>query len=254
MRCCLVLTVLACFCLASSLATSQEQSLQHPPDYPGVRTHIPGVFITPTAGAPFSGVVEIVSKELLPDGSVYVRRTFNNIGRNSAGTIHNETRRLVPPTFQGEPDVLSFHIYDPHTRLSTFVYPKTHIAREVLLKEQPAVPPNSTPATLEGAQGGKLTTKDLGTQTVARVLLIGTRKQRTIPANFSGTGREVTITDDYWYSEELKVYLVLRHNDPRTGEQTVGITKVERGEPDAALFHVPAGYKVLDETPIAESP
>ncbi len=39
----------------------------------------------------------------------------------------------------------------------------------------------------------------------------------------SGTGHEITITDDYWYSDDLKVYLVLKHNDPRTGEQIVGI-------------------------------
>jgi len=93
----------------------------------------------------------------------------------------------------------------------------------------------------------------LGTETVAGLLLHGTRKLKTISATLSGTGREVTITDDYWYSEDLKVYLVLKHNDPRTGEQIVGIVKAERNEPDPRTFQIPAGYKILDETPVQEA-
>ena len=78
----------------------------------------------------------------------------------------------------------------------------------------------------------------------------GTRKLRTIPAQLSGTGKEVTIVDDYWYSEDLKVYLVVDHQDPRTGEQTVGIIKADRKEPDPAMFQIPPTYKIVDETPV----
>jgi hypothetical protein len=93
----------------------------------------------------------------------------------------------------------------------------------------------------------------LGTETVAGLLLHGTRKLRIVPAALSGTGREVTITDDYWYSDDLKIYLVLKHHDPRTGEQIVGITKVDRGEPAASIFQIPSSYKIVDETPVAQA-
>jgi hypothetical protein len=43
--------------------------------------------------------------------------------------------------------------------------------------------------------------------------------------------------------------MLVKHNDPRTGEQTVTITKVERSEPPAETFEIPADYKVLDVTP-----
>ena len=95
---------------------AQQSPALHPPDYPGVRTFIPGVFVTPVPGAPFSGTVEIVSRQSMPDGSLYVRRTTNHIARNSLGIIYNERRRLEPPGFQGEPPILSSHTYDPHTR------------------------------------------------------------------------------------------------------------------------------------------
>ncbi len=245
-------TVLLLF-LLSQAGSGQESLNQHPPDYPGVKTHIPGVFVTPIASAPFTGTVKIVSKEILPDGSTYTRTTINHIARNSSGVIHNEFRKLVPVDFQGEPRLLSFHIYDPQTRLSTFANPRTHIARQIVLREQLKAPANDTPDGVVARGEERLTTQDLGTQTVAGLVLRGTRKQRTIPATLSGTGHDVIVVDDYWYSEELHVYLVLRHNDPRTGEQTVGIIKVERGEPDSVLFQVPAGYKFVDETPVPNS-
>jgi len=49
----------------------------------------------------------------------------------------------------------------------------------------------------------------------------GTRKSRTIPAEFSGTGQPIVITDEYWYSADLHLNMLVKHNDPRTGEQTV---------------------------------
>jgi hypothetical protein len=79
--------------------------------------------------------------------------------------------------------------------------------------------------------------------------LHGTRKERVVLASLSGTGKEITITDEYWLSGELNVYLIVRHNYPRTGEQTVGIVDVSRSEPDPAMFQIPAGFKVVDETP-----
>lgn len=215
--------------------------------------YFPGIFITPVQGAPFSGTVEIASKQILLDGSNNVKRTAYHVARNSAGVVYDEARRMVTPEFQGEPHLVSFCIYDPQTRLRTFAYPDTHIARQTVLGEQPKPPANATPEGLVLRPGEKLTTQDLGTRTVAGLTLRGTRKERSIPATLSGTGREVTITDDYWYSEELRVYLALRHNDPRTGEQTVGITEVERGEPAASFFQVPSGYKIVDETPVGDS-
>jgi hypothetical protein len=233
---------------------AQELAAAHPPDYPGVRIHIPGVFVTPVPGAPFSGTVQILSRESLPDGSVYTRQTINHIARNSSGVIYNERRRLVPPGFQGEPMILSSHIYDPQTRLSTFLEPQTHVARQMVLPAPPHPPANTTPDTaMAPSNAQNSTTQDLGTETVAGLLLRGTRKLRVVPAALSGTGRDVRITDDYWYSDDLKIYLVLKHHDPRTGEQIVGITKVDREEPAASTFQIPSSYRIMDETPAAQA-
>jgi hypothetical protein len=80
----------------------------------------------------------------------------------------------------------------------------------------------------------------------------GTRKSKTIPAQFSGTGQAIIVTDEYWYSEDLHLNMLVKHNDPRTGEQTVTVTHVNRAEPDQTMFQVPSGYKIVDETPVSQ--
>ncbi len=75
----------ALLCLQAAAALySQEGISRHPPDYRGVSTQVPGVFVTPVPGAPFSATVEILSKEQLPNGSLYVLRT--SASRTITGT------------------------------------------------------------------------------------------------------------------------------------------------------------------------
>jgi len=46
--------------------------------------------------------------------------------------------------------------------------------------------------------------------------------------------------------------VLVKHDDARSGQQTVTLTHVDRSEPDQAMFQVPAGYKVVDETPVSQ--
>jgi len=215
-------------------------------DYPGPQVRIPGIFVTPIPNAPFSATVNIVSHQRLPDGAEHVVTTVNHIARASSGIIYNERRRLVPVGFKGEPMLLEGHIYNPSDHLNIFLEPPTRLARESILPRPPAITPGPT------APGPKLPGTveiDLGAQSMNGVELRGLRRERTIPAERSGTGEPVVITDDYWYSADLSVYLIIRHDDPRTGEQIVAVSEIDRHEPDATRFAVPPSYKVVDETP-----
>ena len=51
------------------------------------------------------------------------------------------------------------------------------------------------------------------------------------------------MVDEYWYSEDLHVNLMLRHSDPRTGEQTITLKEIERAEPALEFFLSPAGLQ-----------
>ena len=223
--------------LCAPLAFGQQASTTTPPAYRGVNVHIDGVFVTPVPNVPFSAVVEVESSQVLPDGSTDQKTTFNNIARDGSGRIYNERRSLTPASFNGTPRILMMHIYDPESRLNTFLDPSTHIARQSVFAK-PMVDPAS------GSQG-----EDLGSDMMENVEVRGTRQSRTIPAEFSGTGQAIVITDEYWYSADLHLNMLVKHDDPRTGEQTVTVTHVNRSEPDEARFQIPANYKVVDETP-----
>ena len=173
---------------------------------------------------------------------------MNHVARTSSGIIYNERRQLVPPGYKGVPRLLSGHIYNPSNHLSVFLDPMTHLARESILAGPPAIAPGPT------APGPKMpgtVETDLGTQNMNGVELTGLRRERTIPAEASGTGKPIVITDDFWYAPQLYVYLIIRHDDPRTGEQMVAVSEIDRHDPDSTLFTVPPEYKVVDETPPA---
>jgi hypothetical protein len=72
----------------------------------------------------------------------------------------------------------------------------------------------------------------------------GTRTSFTIAAGEIGNERPIEVVSERWYSPELQVVVMSRHRDPRFGETTYRLTNLSRGEPDRALFEVPADFKV----------
>jgi hypothetical protein len=248
MRRSLLLTLFCLTSLSSIAGFGQATSVPMPRDYRGVNVRVGGVFVTPVPGAPFSATVDIVSKEKLPDGSLNIRTTTARIARDSAGRIYNERRQLVSASFKGEPALLSALIYDPNTRLSTFLNPDDHLARQRVL-EHPWPAQNSLPNL--GSETGAVLAKqeDVGEQTLENLLLKGIRKTWNAPAAASGTGKVEVIVDQYWYSSDLSMYVLTQHDDPRTGEQIVALKDIRRAEPDPTLFAIPAKYRTVDETP-----
>lgn len=220
--------------------SAQQPDTSSPPIYPGTHTYVPGVYITPIAGEPFEATVEIKTDVVATDGTWNTRHTMNRIARDSNGRIRNERRMLVPESFRGEPRVLEVHLFDPQTRLNTYFTPATHVATQRVLQEVPTGPRPVRP-------GAKV--EDLGITTLAGVETSGLRYTFLVPAQSSGTGNAVEVTDEYWYSQELGINILVTHHDPRTGLQTVAITSLSREEPQASLFEIPSGFKVVDLTP-----
>ncbi len=53
-------------------------------------------------------------------------------------------------------------------------------------------------------------------------------------------------TQETWFSD-LQDNVLQIFTDPRNGEGVQKLAKVDRAEPDPALFHPPADYKIVDE-------
>ncbi|HEY6847847.1 MAG TPA: hypothetical protein VI320_16815 [Terracidiphilus sp.] len=199
-----------------------------------------GISIPEVPGKPFSATAVLETERYWSDGSSQVRRTINLVARDSEGRTHNEVRRLMPEYFHGSPQLLSVRLFDPLTGMHTDLDPVFHVARQQLIpkKPNPAVTPN--PA---------LRIEDLGTTTMNGLQAKGTRRTTTIAAKASGTGDPVEIEDEFWYSDELDLNLLVRHSDPRVGVDTVGLSNLKREEPPAGMFQIPAGYQVINVAP-----
>ena len=204
----------------------------------------PDIFVTPIPVNPFTGTVNVERSSVQKDGRIVQSKTTREIGRDSRGRIFNQMRTLVPASGNQSPEVVGVHIYDPETRVNIMVNDRQHTFRKGTVNRPPeAVPPSflSASSGLNTLPQNQFTKEeDLGDKVIEGLPVHGVRQSQTVPAENGGKG--VVITDEYWYSEDLRIDLVLKHNDPRTGGVIMTVTGIKRSEPDPARFEIPAGY------------
>lgn len=89
-------------------------------------------------------------------------------------------------------------------------------------------------------------TRDLGTRDFDGVRAEGKLRSYEIPAGEVGNRNPIVVASETWYAPELQVTVYSKHSDPRSGEYIYRLEGLKRGEPDPALFTVPADYTVRD--------
>jgi hypothetical protein len=65
--------------------------------------------------------------------------------------------------------------------------------------------------------------------------------------NSQGNDRPISAVSEIWTSPELKVTILSKSNDPRSGENIQKLINISRDEPSASLFQPPPDYTVVDE-------
>jgi len=120
----------------------------------------------------------------------------------------------------------------------------------------PPPPPPPPPASgmrvaMEKAVAGNVTRENLGQQNIEGVAATGTRATTTIPAGAIGNLQPIQVVSEQWFSPDLQVLIMTKHNDPRSGETTYRLQGIVRAEPDRSLFTVPPDY-TLKESKIRE--
>jgi len=109
-------------------------------------------------------------------------------------------------------------------------------------------PKRSAAARKPDTQAGDVTNEVLGTQTVEGVAAEGTRQTIVYPTGSHGNDAPFSVVSENWWSRELQLTVLSTRDDPRSGVETQKIVNLSTQEPDPALFMVPAGYTVVDET------
>jgi hypothetical protein len=209
------------------------------------------IFVTPIPNAPFSGAVRVERTIIEPNGASQELWSVREIARDSAGRIHNEFRPFAPAASTAVPPVVVIHLYDPQSRMTEYLYPAQKTYRMMMLSRPPStdtVDDFASPEAAAAPPSEFTRQQDLGYRTIAGLQAHGVRIVQTLSPEESGTGQEVTVTNEYWYCEALRLNLVTKHNDPRTGTVTTTVTQISRAEPSADLFGVPADYTMAGLT------
>jgi hypothetical protein len=229
-----------------SLAQTPQPPPQQPQRLPdgGTREVLISILIPSLPNAPFTATVNTEWIRQLPDGSNITLKNHRAIARDKAGRIFQERRSLVPDGGQIESAISQIEISDPVSHELYICVPSERVCQlELFSAPESAHPPSPGTARKEPGSPGL---EDLGKQSIGGLEAVGARETTVIPTGVIGNNSPLLTKREFWYSPQLGVNLISRRQDPRFGSQNFEVTDIALGEPDAKLFSIPSGSKILD--------
>jgi len=229
-------------------------------------------------GAPYSAEELNEHVQTLADGTHISEKTRGNrVYRDSEG--RTRTERLAFNSTDDTP--VSIDIFDPVAHVHYSLDTRTKTARKLVLPGGTAPPlanrnagvagngvlggiigavpsaapppPPPPPATAakqarrDPAMRPKVSSESLPAQTVEGVLAEGRRFTTTYPVDSVGNDREFSTYNETWTSPDLKIMVMTKSSDPRSGDRIFRLTNLRRAEPDASLFSVPGDYSIREQ-------
>jgi hypothetical protein len=201
-------------------------------------------------GVPFTATTSLQTSQTLSDGNKIERTTTGTFARDSQGRTRRDMTILAigPWAASGKTSSQVSMINDPVAGVHYLLEPDKKVARQLPAGAHKHGGKHHGPPAGEAAEGSadqaNVTTTSLGTQTINGVSATGTRTVRTIPAGAIGNEKPIIITTERWYSADLQTVVMTKRSDPRTGDFVMQLTNIQRTEPDASLFQVPADYTI----------
>ncbi len=253
-------------CLSAFIFVSLSASAQEPVCTPGVFNYN-GYGVSGKLGTPYTIKIKSTLEQRLPDGNTIRGYMHTMQVRDSKGKTMSQFGQGCYLDRDGKPTPqMSVSVADPENKTSEnwvigdrFGNDKTaHIRHIPPPKPARRLSPEELAAQRKLNQErqpprSEFKTEELGTRTIAGITATGTRSTRTIPAGEEGNELPLVVVTENWFSKELGMGVMFVNDDPRRGRTTWEIEEISRIEPDAALFNPPADYKVVEDTPPAET-
>ena len=212
--------------------------------------------VTPVKNAPFLGDAVTEFTQVLADGNRIEHRYVSSVARDSRGRTRREEQiALVGPLATAgaaprlvtilDPDAGATYTLDEAQQLAyrnrMLNFKVASVAAAAKARVTIAAAPIKDPA------ASKVVTESLGAKPMeGGITAQGTRTTTTIPAGAIGNVLPIDIVSERWVSPELQMPVLIRRNDPRSGETVYRLTNIVRTEPADALFAVPSGYEVRE--------
>jgi len=156
-----------------------------------------------------------------------------HVGRDTLGRTHREGRYTLLPSDRGQARINNIVLDDPATAIRTTLEPSSRTAFLSTF-----FPPQASEKELAANEQRET----LGVTTLEGELVEGIRYTRSVP---SGSDKPLLITEEVWYSPQLKADILFKQVDPRYGTWTMRLTSIQRGEPPADMFQIPEGYRII---------
>jgi hypothetical protein len=208
---------------------------------------------TGVKGQPYSLVEKTTTVRTLEDGTTITRHQEIHQMRDAEGRQRTE----IGFERDGVMQFNNANIFDPVAREQINLSIAMKMARIIHLPELKPMDPAKLAELKAKASENRANhlqqqsvnpplIEKLGGQTMAGVYAEGTRVTRVIPAGKEGNDREIRSVVETWVSPDLKITVGRTSDDPRNGKTTMVVTDLNRGDPPALLFQVPADYKVIE--------
>jgi len=220
------------------------------PRFLGAEAGMPRRVVT---GAPFSGDLVTESVETLADGNRIRQASTVHVFRDSQGRTRREISLAglgalaaggggQQVIFINDPVAGTNYALDPaHKRATKSAWSGLRSGAGPLAGARQA-----RRETREQEAGQPAKTEALGAATIEGLPAQGTRTTVTIASGAIGNEAPIQVVTERWYSADLQMVVLSRSSDPRSGEAVTRLTNVSRSEPAAALFQVPADFKITE--------
>jgi hypothetical protein len=203
-------------------------------------------------GAPFSATSTSTTTQTLQDGTNINRTMQGAIYRDSQGRSRREvTFTGVGPLAATGGTHKMVAIFDPVAGMHYMLNPDKKVAYKTPMaaKAGTADKAQKFQQKMQARQqqeeaSGALKVESLGTQMINGVNAEGTRTTHTIAAGAIGNDKPIQVVSERWYSPDLQTVVQSSRTDPRFGTTTLSLTNIQKAEPAATLFAVPADYTV----------
>jgi len=205
-------------------------------------------------GAPFTAQAVTQTTQTLSSGTHISHNRTATLYRDSQGRTRREETMggAGPLASTGGAARQVVFIHDPVAATAYALNPRNKTAHQMAFNSghgpggHQSAAGDATASAAPRAGHGRFAvkTESLGTQVIDGLTVEGTRHTMTIPAGAAGNDQPIESVSERWYSPDLQVVVKTVHTDPRFGQTTYQLTNIQRAEPSATLFQVPADYAV----------
>ena len=214
----------------------------------GTRQVLESIVIPPKANAPFLATLHTDWVRGSPDSGTITLVNVRRIARDASGRIYQERWFLVPKNVKSQMNAIQISDPSAHTLYTCMLLITPKVCTLTYYSPSTATVYNVTgvPAGPLANDAGYVTREDIGHQVILGVDTAGTRETVTYNPGVIGNDQKINLTREYWYADQLGINLLSKRTDPSFGTQLFTITEITLSEPDAELFELPKGFKVVD--------